>query len=189
MLRLIVLEKTATIGRLGGGYENMPDHVSNTERQLTTEIVAAFARRNHVTAEELAGLIATVHQTIVGLGKPPEEARERAPAASIRRSVHRNYVTCIECGWRGLMLRRHLSGAHGLTPNEYRARWRLSSEHPVIAPAYSERRSSFAKQIGLGQRRKGSSVGRQRPQKTASPRKTASKTTAKRAGRRRSKRA
>src|ERR1051326_1942900 len=158
--------------------QHMSDIASNTERQLTTDIVAAFARHNQVSTDQLAGLISTVHQTLSDLGKPGEEVVERTPAVSIRRSVHRDYVICIECGWRGFMLRRHLSGAHRLTPAEYRARWRLSSEHPLTAPAYSERRSNLAKQIGLGQHRRGAEPTAQRARKPApkaGSRKTASR--------------
>jgi predicted transcriptional regulator len=172
-----------------GRLQHMSDDLTRTERQLTTDIVVAFARHNQVPAEQLAGLISTVHRTIVGLGKPPEE--ERTPAVSIRKSVHHDFVTCLECGWRGLMLRRHLSSAHALTPNEHRARWRLSSEHPVTAPSYSERRSNFAKQIGLGQHGRRASVVRRPPRKAVGrhPRKMASKAPAKRAARRNSRRA
>src|ERR1051326_440946 len=158
--------------------QHMSDIASNTERQLTTDIVAAFARHNQVSTDQLAGLISTVHQTLSDLGKPGEEVVERTPAVSIRRSVHRDYVICIECGWRGFMLRRHLSSAHGLTPIAYRARWGLSREHLLTAPAYSERRSSFAKQIGLGQHRRGAAPSAQRGRKMASKagsRKTASR--------------
>src|ERR1051326_2543477 len=158
--------------------QHMSDIASNTERQLTTDIVAAFARHNQVSADQLAGLISTVHQPLSDLGKPGEEVVERTPAVSIRRSVHRDYVICIECGWCGFMLRRDLSSAHGLTPAEYRARWRLSSEHPLTAPAYSERRSNLAKQIGLGQHRRGAEPTAQRARKPApkaGSRKTASK--------------
>jgi predicted transcriptional regulator len=170
----------------------MSDSVPRIDRQLTTDIVAAFARNNQVPAEQLASLISTVHQTLAGLAKPNEEAVERTPAVSIRRSVHRDYVTCMECGWRGSMMRRHLSGAHGLTPAGYRARWRLSSEHPLTAPAYSERRSKFAKQIGLGQHPRSAPAAAQPPRKTASKarsRKTASRGPAKWGARRRLKRA
>lgn len=163
--------------------QHMSDIASNAERQLTTDIVAAFARHNQVSADQLAGLISTVHQTLSDLGKS-EEVVERTPAVSIRRSVHRDYVICIECGWRGFMLRRHVSSAHGLTPIAYRARWGLSREHLLTAPAYSERRSSFAKQIGLGHHH------RKRSRVAASPaRKGASNASLKRAARTSSKRA
>jgi predicted transcriptional regulator len=99
-------------------------------------------------------LISTVHEAITNLGKPARESEgERTPAVPIRRSVHRDYVVCLECGWRGQMLKRHLTTGHGLSVAQYRARWNLPREHPMTAPGYSERRSSLAKQIGLGRGR------------------------------------
>jgi predicted transcriptional regulator len=125
--------------------------------ELTTNIVAAFVRRNQIGADQLAVIISTVHQALVGLGKPASEANEeRTPAVPIRRSVHRDYVVCLECGWRGQMLRRHLATGHGLSVDQYRARWNLSREHPITAPNYSERRSGLAKQLGLGRGRRAS---------------------------------
>jgi predicted transcriptional regulator len=74
------------------------------------------------------------------------------PAVPIRRSVQSDYVVCIECGFRGQILRRHLRLAHGLDPAAYRVRWKLPADHPIIAPAYSERRATMAKEMGLGRR-------------------------------------
>jgi predicted transcriptional regulator len=119
-------------------------------------IAAAYVRWNQVASNQLATLISTVHQALVGLGKLAAEAKvERTPAVPIRRSVHRDYVVCLECGWRGQMLRRHLATGHGLTVEQYRARWNLPGDHPMTAPSYSERRSGLAKQLGLGRGRKG----------------------------------
>src|SRR6516225_880060 len=104
----------------------MPDETpsASINRELTTEIVAAYVRRNQVASDQLRTLISTVHQALAGLGKqPPETGGERTPAVPIRRSVHRDYVVCLECGWRGLMVRRHLTTGHGLTVEQYRARW------------------------------------------------------------------
>ena len=130
---------------------------ASINRELTTEIVAAYVRRNQVASDQLGTLISTVHQALAGLAKqPPETGGERTPAVPIRRSVHRDYVVCLECGWRGLMVRRHLSTGHGLTVEQYRARWNLPREHPMVAPGYSERRSSLAKEIGLGRGRRAS---------------------------------
>jgi predicted transcriptional regulator len=127
------------------------------DRELTSTIVAAYVRRNQVEADHLEALISTVHQALVGLGKPAAELNEeRTPAVPIRRSVHRDYVVCLECGWRGQMLKRHLATGHGLSVDQYRARWNLSREHPMTAPGYSERRSGLAKQIGLGRSRRAS---------------------------------
>jgi predicted transcriptional regulator len=120
-------------------------------RELTTQIVAAYIRKNPVGADALPALISAVHEALGRLGTPPEEpVVERTPAVPIRRSVHRDYVVCLECGHRGQMVRRHLAAAHGLTVNEYRARWNLPADHAMIAPAYSERRSTMAKELGLG---------------------------------------
>jgi predicted transcriptional regulator len=130
---------------------------ASTNRELTTKIVAAYVRRNQVGPDQLATLISTVHQALSGLGKPVAEASvERTPAVPIRRSVHRDYVVCLECGWRGQMLRRHLATGHGLSVDQYRARWNLPREHPITAPGYSERRSGLAKEIGLGRGRRAS---------------------------------
>jgi predicted transcriptional regulator len=124
---------------------------ASANRELTAEIVAAYVRRNQIVAEQLGTLISTVHQALSDLGKPAAEAVvERTPAVSIRRSVQRDYVVCIECGWRGKMVRRHLGTAHGLTVDAYRARWNLSRDHAMVAPAYSARRSGLAKELGLG---------------------------------------
>src|SRR5215475_10890055 len=129
----------------------MPDDPPSRDRELTTNIVAAYVRRNQIASDQLPILISAVHQALASPGKPAAEPNEeRTPAVPIRRSVHRDYVICLECGWRGQMLRRHVSAAHGLTVENYRARWNLPREHALTAPAYSERRSKFAKQLGLG---------------------------------------
>jgi predicted transcriptional regulator len=125
-----------------------------TNQELTSEIVAAYVRRNQVGTDQLGSLISTVHQALANLGKPATDAaEERKPAVSARQSVQRDYVVCMDCGHRGQMLRRHLTTAHGLTTDEYRARWNLKPDHPVTAPGYSERRSTMAKKFGLGRDR------------------------------------
>jgi predicted transcriptional regulator len=137
----------------------MPDETPSApiNRELAAKITAAYVRRNQVATDQLATLISTVHQALAGLGKqPPETGGDRAPAVPIRRSVHRDYVVCLECGWRGQMLKRHLMTGHGLSVDRYRGHWNLPREHPMTAPGYSERRSGLAKQIGLGRGRKAS---------------------------------
>jgi predicted transcriptional regulator len=138
--------------RCGQGVPNdRPTGASNLDRELTTNIVAAYVRRNQIGTDQLPVLISTVHQALVGLGKPAAETElERTPAVTIRQSVHRDYVVCLDCGWRGQMLKRHLATGHGLSVEQYRVRWTLPREHPMTAPSYSERRSGLAKQIGLG---------------------------------------
>jgi predicted transcriptional regulator len=130
----------------------MPDEPPSApiNRELTATIAAAYVRRNQIGSDQLGTLISTVHQALVGLGKPATETEvDWAPAVPIRRSVHRDYVVCLECGWRAQMLRRHLDTGHGLSVDQYRARWNLPREHALTAPAYSERRSGLAKQLGL----------------------------------------
>jgi predicted transcriptional regulator len=137
----------------------MPDEVPppTLDRELTTNIVAAYVRHNQIGADQLPIVISTVHQALAGLGESKAETEiERTPAVSIRQSVHRDYVVCLDCGWRGQMLKRHLATGHGLTMEQYRARWKLPREHPMTAPAYSERRSGLAKQFGLGRGRRAS---------------------------------
>ena len=161
----------------------MPDETPSTSinRELTTEIVAAYVRRNKVPSDQLGTLISTVNQALSGLAKqPPETGGERTPAVPIRRSVHRDYVVCLECGWRGQMLRRHLVTGHELTVEQYRARWNLPREHPMVAPGYSERRSSLAKEIGLGRGRR---VSRQEPKAVAPEEPPAAQTRSRRRGR------
>lgn len=133
--------------------------------ELTTNIVAAYVRRNQIGADQLPILISTVHQALASLGKPVAQFdRERTPAVPIRRSIHRDYVVCLECGWRGKMLRGHLASGHELSVEQYRVRWNLPREHPMTAPSYSEQRSSLAKQIGLG---RGRSASREEPEPVA----------------------
>jgi predicted transcriptional regulator len=130
----------------------MPEETpsASINRELAAKISAAYVRRSRIGSDQLATLISTVHQTFSGLGKPVAEVGgERTPAVPGRRSVHRDYVGCLDCGWRGQMLRRPIAG-HGLSVEQYRARWSLRPDHPITAPGYSERRSTMAKQLGLG---------------------------------------
>jgi predicted transcriptional regulator len=162
----------------------MPDETpsASINRELTAEIVAAYVRRNQVASDQLPTLISTIHQALAGLGKqPPETGGERTAAVPIRRSVHRDYVVCLECGWRGLMVRRHLATSHRLSVDDYRARWNLPREHPMVAPGYSERRSSLAREIGLGRR-----TSRQEPEAGAPEEPPAAPTRPRRRGRPRS---
>jgi predicted transcriptional regulator len=103
------------------GRTKMPDEVPppTLERQLTTNIVAAYVRRSQIASDQLGTLMSTVHQALSGLGKSKAETEmERTPAVPIRRSVHQDYVVCLDSGWRGKMLRRHLNTGHGLTVDQ-----------------------------------------------------------------------
>ena len=128
----------------------------NTEKtnlRLTAMIVKSYVRHHTVAAGQLSDLIATVHRAIGQLGQPIQPEEVRTPAVLVRRSVHQDYVVCLDCGYRGKTLRRHISTRHGLNREEYLKRWGLRSDHPVTAPAYSERRSQLAKSLGLGRKR------------------------------------
>lgn len=121
---------------------------------LVADIVRGYVAKNNIAIDQLGGLIAMVHQTLSGLGQVvPASLPELTPAVPMRRSVQPDHVVCLECGFRGMVLRRHLRVAHGLEPAEYRLRWKLPIDHPITAPAYSRRRSTMAKQIGLGSTR------------------------------------
>ena len=118
---------------------------------LVAQIVRSYVAQNSIGVDQVAELIATVHRSLGGLGESAP-APALVPAVPIRRSVQPDHVVCLECGLRSQMLRRHLRVAHGLEAAEYRVRWKLPADHPITAPAYSERRSSMAKQIGLGRK-------------------------------------
>jgi predicted transcriptional regulator len=115
-------------------------------------------RHHKIGVDQLSGLIAEVHRTLGGLGRvaPPEEVR--APAVSVRRSVQRDYVVCLDCGYRGVTLRQHIRVVHALEVAAYRARWKLSVDHPLTAPSYSARRSTLARQHGFGRSRRREAV-------------------------------
>jgi predicted transcriptional regulator len=119
---------------------------------LTAKIVRGYVRHHRLGPDQLPDLIASIHRTLGQLGEKVQPDEIRTPAVTVRQSVHRDYVVCLDCGYRGKTLRRHLGVRHGLTGDEYRRRWGLRSVHPLTAPAYSERRSSLAKQLGLGRK-------------------------------------
>jgi predicted transcriptional regulator len=127
----------------------------NTEEinpHLTAKIVVSYVRHHRLAPDQLADLITSVHRAIGQVGQPPEPAEVLTPAVSIRRSVSQNHVTCLDCGYRGKTLRRHISTQHSLSPDEYRQRWGLRSNYLLTAPSYSEQRSAMAKARGFGRK-------------------------------------
>src|ERR1700716_3596473 len=120
------------------------------QQRRTSQNVAAYVRKNLIPTDQIGGLISSVHSTLSGLGNEVVEEPPRVPAVSVRRSVHADYIICIECGYKGKMLKRHLQSRHGLSVAQYKTRWKLPSDYPMTAPDYSEQRSQLAKQIGLG---------------------------------------
>ena len=130
----------------------MPDDKPSPEfLDLTTRIVAAHVSHNPIAVTDVPGLIATVHQALATLG--PEEAAPRPePAVPIKQSVKPEYIVCLEDGKKQKMLKRHLKTAHGMTPTEYRERWGLPRDYPLVSPNYAKHRSYLAKKIGLGRK-------------------------------------
>ena len=122
---------------------------------LTADIVAAHVSNNSVAVSDLPLLIANVHGALSGLGERKEEPAVRPePAVSIRSSIKPDYVVCLEDGKKLKMLKRHLMTHYNLTPDQYRQKWGLSADYPMVAPNYAEQRRTLAKKIGLGTKRK-----------------------------------
>ncbi|HUC65211.1 MAG TPA: MucR family transcriptional regulator [Stellaceae bacterium] len=132
---------------------------SNDLLALTTEIVAAHVSNNTVAVSDLPQLINQVYQSLAGIGKAPVSPVERPqPAVSVKRSVHPDYIICLEDGKKLKMLKRHLKTAYNMSPDEYRERWNLPPDYPMVAPNYARQRSKLAKDIGLGTRGRRSSA-------------------------------
>jgi predicted transcriptional regulator len=125
--------------------------------ELTTEIVAAHVGNNNVAQADLPQLIQSVYRSLseVGASAAAPEAERPRPAVPVKRSVFPDYIICLEDGKKLKMLKRHLKTAYGMTPEEYRERWGLAADYPMVAPNYAERRSELAKKIGLGTKGRG----------------------------------
>jgi predicted transcriptional regulator len=129
--------------------------------RMAVDIVAAYVSNNPVQAGDVPDVISTVYRSLAtiegraseGLGEPPK------PAISVRKSVTPEYITCLEDGKKLKMLKRHLRAAYNMSPEEYRTKWGLPADYPMVAPNYAQQRSDFAKKIGLG-RKKGQKVKR-----------------------------
>lgn len=129
----------------------MTDHIDTT-----AAVVAAYVGHNTVAATDLPGLIAAVHRALVNLGAPAAApAEELKPAVPVKKSVQPEFIVCLEDGKRFKSLKRHLRTAYGMTPDDYRAKWGLPDTYPMVAPAYAAQRSELAKNMGLGQSRRG----------------------------------
>ena len=132
--------------------------------RMTAEVVAAYVRNNPLPASELAGVIGTIHASLAQLKDGgAAQAEPPKPAVPIKKSVTPDYIVCLEDGKKLKMLKRHLRTTYGLTPEEYRAKWGLAPDYPMVAPNYAKQRSAFAKEIGLGRktrRRSGARKGK-----------------------------
>jgi len=124
--------------------------------ELTADIVAAYVGNNPLQMAELPGLISQVHSALSGIttGAAEEPAEPLKPAVSVRKSVTPEYIVCLEDGKKFKSLKRHLRTHYDLTPEQYREKWGLPADYPMVAPSYAEARSKLAKEMGLGQKRR-----------------------------------
>lgn len=120
--------------------------------KLASDIVAAYVSNNPIPVTEVPGMIKSVHATLGGLstGMPSEVASSQKPAVPVKKSVTPEYIVCLEDGKKLKMLKRYLRSRYNLNPDEYRAKWGLPADYPMVAPNYAAQRSEFAKKIGLG---------------------------------------
>jgi predicted transcriptional regulator len=122
--------------------------------KMASDVVAAYVARNPLPADQVPGVISSVFQSLQSLSAEGVETPQEPPkpAVSIRSSVKPDHIVCLEDGKKLKMLKRHLRTDHDMTPEEYRAKWGLPRDYPIVAPDYAERRSAFAKKIGLGRK-------------------------------------
>lgn len=129
----------------------MTEHVNHNELlALTTEIVSAHVANNSISLSDLPQLIQEVYRTLASVGTVPVVAERPQPVVPVKKSVTPDYIICLEDGKKLKMLKRHLKTAYDMSPEEYRERWNLPADYPMVAPNYAQHRSSLAKKIGLG---------------------------------------
>jgi predicted transcriptional regulator len=122
---------------------------------LTAQIVSAHVSNNSVTPDALPSLIQDVYRTLAGMGKDAPPAERPQPAVPVKKSVFPDHIICLEDGKKLKMLKRHLRTAYNMSPEQYRERWGLDANYPMVAPNYARHRSSLAKKIGLGTKPRG----------------------------------
>lgn len=120
----------------------------------TVDIVSAYVAKNPVQASDLSALLKTVHATLEGLNSPDAHEEAKDPAVPIRKSITDDYLICLEDGKKFKSLKRHLRSKYDMTPEEYREKWGLPFDYPMVAPNYAKKRSALAKEMGLGRSRK-----------------------------------
>ncbi|WP_128893555.1 MucR family transcriptional regulator [Erythrobacter sp. HKB08] len=142
--------------------ENIEHDMAETLITLTSDIVAAHVSNNDVDVDAVPSLITNVYEALSGLGKGQKEEEDPPePAVSIRASIKPDYIVCLEDGKKLKMLKRYLRTNYDMSPEEYRARWNLPADYPMVAPNYAEKRRELAKKIGLG-RKPGQKRGRRK---------------------------
>jgi predicted transcriptional regulator len=131
---------------------------------LAVQIVSAHVQHNKIPSEELPAFIQQIYKTLQSVGSEPAAAEKPAPSVPVKKSVFNDHVICLDCGKQLKMLKRHLMTDHNLTTEQYRERWSLGREYPMVAPDYASKRSALAKKIGLGRK-----AGTKMPAKAAAP--------------------
>ena len=126
--------------------------MSDEVLKLTAQIVSAHVAHNSMASEALPALIQSVYDTLAKAGIAAPEPEKMQPAVPVKRSVFHDHIVCLEDGKKQKMLKRHLQTAHGLTPEQYREKWNLPHDYPLVAPSYAEKRSTLAKAFGLGRK-------------------------------------
>ncbi len=140
----------------------MSSHANQNDLlELTAEIVSAHASNNAVASGDLPQVIKDVYATLSTLGSAAPDVGKPTPAVSVKKSITPDYLICLEDGKKLKMLKRHLKTAYNMSPEEYRERWGLAADYPMVAPNYAKKRSSLAKKIGLG-RKPGAARGRRK---------------------------
>ena len=130
----------------------MSDKVAVDVLGLTAQIVSAHLSRNPMAADALPSLIQAVYRALATPGEAQPESAAQTPAVPIKKSIFPDFIVCLEDGKKLKMLKRHLKTSYNLTPQEYRAKWGLPTDYPMVAPSYASLRSALAKQIGLGRK-------------------------------------
>jgi predicted transcriptional regulator len=145
--------------------------------EMTTDIVSSFVSKNKMAVTELSVLISQVHSALTAAvkGKSEAEPVKREPAVPIKSSVKPDYIICLEDGKKFKSLKRHLKSSFGMTPDEYRKKWGLNYDYPMVAPAYAAKRSELAKSMGLGNVRQKAEKAAKPPAKGAATRKAGRK--------------
>lgn len=133
---------------------NTQDRQTEGLIELTTKIVSAYVGNNKVGSAEVASLISSVHGSLKELSQNNGEPEPEKPAVPVNQSITDDYLICLEDGEKFKSLRRHLRSKYDMSPEEYREKWNLPYDYPMVAPSYARRRSKLAKQMGLGQNRK-----------------------------------
>jgi predicted transcriptional regulator len=158
---LVWIDLSETVGwnprtfHFGGADMDNQENPAEVIVALTADIVSAHVSNNSVAVSDLPTLIQNVHNALTGLGKVQEEpVAKQEPAVSVRSSIKPDYVVCLEDGLKMKMLKRHLMTDHQMTPDQYRQKWGLGADYPMVAPNYAEQRRTLAKKIGLGTKRR-----------------------------------